>query len=367
MADLKKYLIRTGESIHRVIQCIDSNRKGIALVVDGDCKLVRTVTDGDIRRAILAGVDLAVPVSDLMEFKAQSPYHRPITASVGTSRNQLQLLMAKHSIRHIPLLDDKRRVIDLYTMEDNIPDTTLEMAAVVMAGGYGTRLSPLTDETPKPMLPIGGRPILEWIVEGLQQAGIRKITLTTHYKSKLIVDHFGNGHRFGVDLEYVDEEKLSGTAGPLRLVPAWHHPLLVINGDILTRVNFKAMLHYHQDHQADMTIAVFEYQLQVPYGVVDIEGVNVRRVTEKPAQRLFVNAGIYLLEPLVREHLLQQEYYNMTDLIACLLGDGRSVVSFPVREYWIDIGQHADYERAQADVEDQGGSSLGELGSTEQE
>lgn len=349
---LEELLVAPDSSIREVMNCIDRNAQGIALVVDRDRRLLGTITDGDIRRAILAGIDLSIQVTGLLKRKADSPYPRPITAPVGTGHPDLLRSMRQHGIRHIPLVDENGRVVDLTTLEDLAPVGSLPINAAIMAGGYGTRLRPLTDETPKPMLPIGGRPIMEWIIEGLRQAGIRRITLTTHYRAEAITEHFGDGRDLGVQIEYIHEEQLSGTAGSLGLLHPWSEPLLVINGDILTQVDFRAMLHYHEEQKADMTVAVREYHFRVPYGIVEMEDVRIRGLTEKPTLPFFVNAGIYLLDPVVRSCITKGEFLDMTDLIMRLLDDGQSVVGFPVREYWIDIGQIADYERAQTELEE---------------
>jgi len=352
MSSLTQFLVPPEKTIYEVISCIDRNAKGIALVVDRERRLIGTVTDGDIRRAILAGVDLSSPVAELLKRKADSSYPRPITAPAGTSPADLLRLMRQHSIRHIPLVDEGGRVVSLVALEDLLPENTLPVKAVIMAGGYGKRLRPLTDEIPKPMLPVAGRPIMEWIIEGLREAGICHIIVTTHYKAESITQYFGNGQRFGVQIEYINEKQPLGTAGALSLLRPWRESLLVINGDILTCVDFRAMFHFHQEHHADMTVAVREYHVQVPYGVVEMENVKIRGLNEKPSFRFFVNAGIYLLEPSVQKYTITRKSFDMTDLILQLLSDGRFVVGFPVREYWIDIGQIADYERARADADE---------------
>jgi NDP-sugar pyrophosphorylase family protein len=219
-----------------------------------------------------------------------------------------------------------------------------------MAGGSGTRLRPLTEDLPKPMLPIGGRPLMERLVEQLQQAGIRQVNVTTHYKPEKIVEHFGDGHAFGVEMRYVNEDRPLGTGGALGLIAPPQETLLVINGDIVTQVSFRAMLAFHQEHQAKMTVAVRRYEVQVPYGVVECEGSQVRQLREKPQLGFLVNAGIYLLEPSVYEFIPHGQHFNMTDLIQWVLEAGQTVVSFPIREYWLDIGQHPDYVQAQDDV-----------------
>lgn len=350
MVELERFLVRSHSSIREVMACLDRNAKGIALVVDEERRLLGTVTDGDIRRAILDRVSLDAPASELLARKVHPLYRQPTTARLGTPPGDLLRLMQERSVRHIPLLDEAGRVADLVTLNDLLPDQVLPLQAVIMAGGRGARLRPLTDELPKPMLPVGDRPLLEWIIEQLRQAGIRRVNVTTHYQPEKITDYFADGSAFGVELRYVNEDRPLGTAGGLGLLAPPQEPLLVINGDILTQVDFRAMLAYHQEHRADMTVGVRRYDLQVPYGVVESDGLYVRRLTEKPQLSFFVNAGIYLLEPAVHQYIPNGQRFNMTDLIQRLLDEGRPVVSFPIVEYWLDIGQHADYAQAQEDV-----------------
>lgn len=337
-------------SIREAMACIDRNQRGIVLVVEADRALLGTITDGDVRRAMLAGLDLESPVSVILERKANSPYPRPVSAPVTADRETLLQIMRERSVRQIPLLDEAGRVVEVVTQDDLLPAQILPLQAVIMAGGFGTRLRPLTEDLPKPMLPVGGRPLMELIVEQLQQAGIRRVNVTTHYKPEKIIEHFGDGHAFGVELNYVNEDRPLGTGGALGLMPQPTEPVLVINGDILTQVDFRAMLDFHRENRADLTLAVRRYEMQVPYGVIECEGARVQYLREKPQLGFLVNAGIYLLEPAVYQFIPQGQHFNMTDLIQWLLDAGRTVVSFPIREYWLDIGQHADYTQAQDDV-----------------
>lgn len=349
-SDLSSLCIGIDGSIREAIACIDRNEKGIVLVTNESGQLLGTITDGDIRRAILAGMTLNMPVVQLLSAKGESPYPKPITAPEGTGRDALLQLMQNHSIRQIPLLSEEKRVVDLVTLDELLPEQILPLQAVIMAGGYGTRLRPLTEELPKPLLPVGGRPLMERIIEQLRQAGIRRVNVTTHYLSEKIVNHFGDGEAWDVDINYVTEDRPLGTAGALGLMAEPNEPLLVINGDILTQLDFRAMLSFHKEHQAEMTIGVRQYDLQVPYGVMECDGPYVRQVREKPLLSFLVNAGIYLLAPSVYRYIPDGQRFDMTDLIQQLLDDGRPVVSFPIVEYWLDIGQHADYEQAQIDV-----------------
>ena len=253
--------------------------------------------------------------------------------------------MRAKGIRHIVVLNASGRVAGLATLEEMIPFMSHPVEAVIMAGGRGQRLMPLTDDVPKPMLPVGGRPMLEWIVDGLKRSGITCITISSHYKADIIRRYFGNGWRHGVNISHLYEEKPSGTAGSLRLLPNWDQTILVMNGDILTWVDFATMIHYHQEHGAALTVAVRQHDIQVPYGVVDMEGTCIRRLSEKPIMPYFINAGIYLLEPSIQSLLGENGHLDMTDLIDRALTTGLNIVGFPITEYWADIGQMQDYQK----------------------
>ncbi|MGH9371981.1 MAG: nucleotidyltransferase family protein, partial [Vicinamibacterales bacterium] len=324
--------------------------KGIALVVDRDGRLIDTITDGDVRRAILASVDVTLPVQRLLDAKDRGNLPAPVTAAVGTPELELLHVMNSFGLRHIPLVDDRGRVADLALLSDLAKESELPLTAVVMAGGFGTRLRPLTETVPKPMLPVGDRPLLAHIIGQLRQAGIRQLNVTTHYKADAISEHFGDGQDFGINIRYVHEDLPLGTAGALALVDAPDQPLLVMNGDILTRVDFGALHEFHRQQRADMTVGVRQYELKVPYGIVETDGTMVTGLAEKPTISHFINAGLYLINPDVRTLVPPGERFDMTDLIHAVIARGRRVACFPIREYWIDIGQMTDYERAQLDV-----------------
>lgn len=347
---LVSLFISSDHSIREAMICVERGACGIALVVDGEERLLGTITDGDIRRAILAGTDLGSAVSTLLASKIGSQYPKPVTAQFGTSRETLLDLLHKNVLRQLPILDNDGRVADLIMMDDLIPRQDLPLQAVIMAGGLGTRLRPLTEDMPKPMLTVGGKPLMELVIEQLRQAGIRRVNVTTHYKPEKIVDHFGDGSSFGVELNYVNEDRPLGTCGALGLIDAPTGTSIVINGDILTYVDFRAMLAYHQEQRAMMTVAVKQYDIKIPYGVIECEKSRVCALKEKPQMNFLVNAGVYLLEPKVYELIPNGEHFNMTDLIQRLLDSNLTVASFPIIEYWLDIGRVSDYERAQSDM-----------------
>lgn len=337
-------------SIREAIAQIDRNLLGIVFVVDEGFHLVGAVNDGDLRRAMLAAVSIDAPIQLLLDQKSGSEYAAPISAPRGTPRAELLRILRDKQIRRLPLLDADGRLCEIVLIEDFVEQDILPVEAMVMAGGFGTRLRPLTDNIPKPMLPVGGRPLLETIIVRLREAGIRKISLTTHYMPEKIVKYFENGWKWGVEIAYIHEKMPLGTAGALSLLPPLASPLLVINGDILTNVNFRSFYEYHRAHGADFTLAVRQFHMEVPYGVVECDGNAVKSLKEKPVLSYLINAGIYLLEPSVIRCIPENRPFNMTDLLAWLLERGRRVISFPVREYWIDIGQHEDYARAKLDA-----------------
>ena len=345
MVDVALISVAPETPLRDVMACIDRSAVGIALVADPDHRLLFTITDGDLRRAVLHGLNLDMAAAEWASTQRVGVV--PVTAPAGTSTEEQLRLMHEHSIRHLPLLDEQGRLAGLALLSD-LARPRGAMQAVVMAGGQGERLRPLTASLPKPMLPVGDRPLIEHIVRQLRDAGITRVSVTTHFQSNAIVEHLGDGRSLGVDIDYLNEDRPLGTAGSLGTLPPWQAPLLVMNGDILTRINHRSMLEFHQENQAVVTVGVRQYDVQVPYGVLQTDGLEVRGVSEKPTFRFFVNAGIYLLEPSVRQHVQPNERLDMTDLLTRLLAAGQRVISFPISEDWLDIGQLADYEKAQA-------------------
>ena len=333
--------------LEQAIARMDEGRRGIVLVIDEESRLVGTITDGDVRRAILARTKMETPVRELLVGKAGTEFERPITAAAGTDPQACFELIQNHRVLHLPLVDEHGRPVALLAQEDFLPRAVTGLQAFVMAGGTGMRLLPLTEDLPKPMLPIGDRPLMEILIGRLRDAGIRRVNVSLNYKANQISSHFGDGARFGVDLTYVTEDRPLGTAGALGLVERPKDTVLVINGDILTQVDFGAMLSFHREHGAELTMAVCQYDVEVRYGVVECSGARVEALREKPVFNFFVNAGIYLLEPEVYRFIPNGAHFDMTDLVQRLLDEGSPVCSFPIREYWFDIGRRQDYELAQ--------------------
>lgn len=346
MNDYKKVLLPPCATIRQALNIIDSGSMKIALVADENERLLGTLTDGDIRRAILKGCGLDDGIENL--------YSRtPTTCGVNDSKEQILQLAVAHKLYQIPVINAERRIVGVVEVDNLLQPAHRTNKVVIMAGGLGTRLSPLTDTTPKPMLHVGNKPILETIIENFAKYGYFDIILSVSYKSHVIEDYFGDGSRFGVNIEYVHESKRMGTAGALSLVrKRLTEPFFVMNGDLLTNINFEHLHDYHVSHDAAATMAVREYDFQVPYGVVNVQNGYIASIEEKPVQKFFVSAGIYMLSPQALQHVPADEFFDMPSLFDALIARKQAAVSFPIREYWLDIGQLADYDRANVEFGD---------------
>ncbi len=322
---------------------LDRAGTGALALCSSDRRLLGLLTDGDIRRAILRGASLDDPCESIANL-------HPITARGSISAADALHLMTQRDINHLPVVDEEGTLVQFLPRRDLLQENHLGISAVIMAGGYGTRLLPLTESVPKPMLPVGDRPLLERTIEQLRRSGIRDVNLTTHYLPDHIVQHFGDGEGFGIRLTYSREDQPLGTAGGLKLRDRDDGPFLVLNGDVLTGVSFEEMLHYHRKHGAELTVGVRKYEVKVPFGVVRCDDARVIALDEKPALSFLINAGVYLLEPTACDFIPEDEHFDMTDLIHKMLEEGRTVVSFPIIEYWLDVGRHEDYQQAQEDV-----------------
>lgn len=345
---LTEILVRPTSTIKETIEAIDSGKKQIALVVDEDRKLLGTVTDGDIRRGILNNIDLEVEVKEIMnkDYVALS--------SNASTREIKQTFKDNNMIHQIPLLDTQGKITDLVVVDDIFDTSTKENYVVLMAGGLGTRLRPLTEDTPKPMLQVGNKPILETIINQFKEYGYHNILISINYKSEIIENYFGDGSKLGVNIDYIREDKRLGTAGALKLAEDKLNdkPFFLMNGDILTEVNFKSFMSFHKNNEFDLTMATRKHEYQSPYGVVNIDGVDVNSLEEKPTYYHFINAGIYCLKPEMIKYIPKNKFFDITDVISLALEDNKNIGSFPIREYWIDIGQKEDYYQANQDYDE---------------
>ncbi len=338
-----RLLLGPEATVRDAITCIDAGVIEIACVVDAEQRLLGVITDGDVRRGLLRGLQLDAGLEEII-------HRTPTTAPAGASTERLLRTMADHHLEQLPLLDSGGRVVDvafLRHLVEQRPNTPV----VLMAGGQGQRLRPLTAETPKPMLTVGDKPLLETVLGQVREAGFGKVLMAVNFQAEVIQEHFGDGDDVGLEISYLHEPHALGSAGALNLArEKLDEPFIVMNADLLTNVNLAALLTFHKEDGALITVGVRRFELEVPYGVVEIEDGQVSSLREKPAFGFFVNAGVYAVQPAAVALLPSElEAFNMTDLVDAALAQGERVGSFPIREYWLDIGQLADYQRAHSD------------------
>jgi dTDP-glucose pyrophosphorylase len=343
MFDWEKILIKPNDSLKHAIKVLQEGGCRITLVVDGHKKLLGTVTDGDIRRALINKLTMGSEIRLVMNT-------RPIKASKSFSRKELLSLMSSKGLMHMPIVDKDGTLSGLETLQNLIENPSYDNPVFLMAGGFGMRLHPLTEHMPKPLLRVGNRPILETIIHQFIKHGFHDFYISTHFKSELIKDYFQNGDQHGVSIRYIHENTPLGTAGSLGLLPddLPDLPIIMMNGDLLTKVDFKHLLDFHNSNHADATMCVREYDFQVPYGEVSIDGCSIREIKEKPVHKFFVNAGIYVLNKNLINKVDGETHLDMTDFLTKELG-GNGVNAFPIYEYWLDIGRMEEFEKANID------------------
>jgi dTDP-glucose pyrophosphorylase len=335
------------QTIRDAIAVIERTRSFIAAIVNADGMLQGIVSDGDVRRALLAGHGLDDSVTKAMTV-------RPLLGDVSATPEALQRRMFELGVAALPVVDSYGRFVRIVQVNDEHPGPGVASkadrywGAVIMAGGEGRRLRPMTANLPKPMIPVGGMPLLERQIRGMVLRGIRRIFISTNYLGHIIEDHFGDGSAFDAEIVYLREKEKLGTAGALSLMPERAQgPLLVINGDILTTSDYGRMLDFHVEHGDFLTVAAIDYRVEIPFGVIKTSGVCAIGLEEKPLQHYLCNAGIYVLSPPALDMVPQGRFYNMTDLITTVIAGKRPVSVFPIHEYWTDIGSPKDLIAAQ--------------------
>lgn len=342
----QKTLIPESSTIKQALEIINSEALRVAVVVDQKQKLLGMISDGDIRRGLLNDLTLSDSVVKVMNTS-------PITAKFGASKESLVELMEQKQILSVPLIDQGGRIVGLETLHSALSKDRYKNPVFIMAGGFGTRLRPLTDNCPKPMLKVGDKPILETVIKSFIKAGFNNFYISTHYMPEQIHQHFGDGSDLGVSISYVHEDAPLGTGGALGLLPdsiPRDLPLIMINGDVLTKVDFQRLLNFHIENDADATMCVREYDYQIPYGVINGEGNQITSMVEKPIQRFFVNAGIYVVSPRVIQSVEKNQKIDMPTLLEQHMEERQKVLMFPIHEYWLDIGRMDDFKRAQMDI-----------------
>lgn len=339
----REALLGEKATLQDAIRSLDRSSQQIVLVVDHNEVLVGTITDGDIRRGILRGVGMGDSLGTVM-------HREPMVLPQGIDRHAALQLMRTNGLQQLPVVDERRRVVGLYLWNTLDTPEIRPNTMVVMAGGRGTRLYPHTENCPKPMLPIGGKPMLEHIVERARSEGFRNFVFAVHYLAHMIEDHFGDGSRLDVEIAYLREERPLGTGGALGLMT--HRPdgpFVVTNGDVLSEVRYGEILEFHIRHAAAATMAVRPYEWQHPFGVVHTNGVDIAGFEEKPMVRSRINAGIYALDPIALDAIAPDEHCDMPKLFERLRASAHRTIVYPMHEPWLDVGRPADLEQARND------------------
>ncbi len=347
---LNDLLIDQELKIIDAMELIGKTSARILIIVDKNKRLIGTLTDGDIRRAIIDNVDMESPVSKVMR-------KDPVSANYNISKNELISLMSDKNLLAIPIVDENGKVRDLETLLDLTKVDELPNNVLIMAGGFGKRLMPLTSNKPKPLLSIEDGPLLEKLIENLSESGFKHITIAIHYKSEMIKDYFQDGSKWGIEIDYIEEIEPLGTGGAIKLLgesKIGNFPFLVLNADLVTRVNFKSLIESHNESSSLATICASQYEQTIPYGVLRIDESSLIAIDEKPKEKFFINAGIYVISPrLINDIRSFDDKFDMTDLIQYLLESKKSVSVFPIHEYWIDVGEINHFNQAKKDLKEQ--------------
>lgn len=343
----RNILVSEKITVLAAIKHIDTHALRVLLVVDEQERLLGVITDGDIRRYLLKQSTLEETINNIMN-------KNPATATLSESKEQLMMRMHSLSIFHLPIVDNNKRVIGLETLESLFAKKTRENWVVIMAGGVGKRLHPLTLECPKPLVKVGEKPIAEILLENFIKCGFRNFYFSINYKAEMMREYFGNGEKWGVQIRYIEEDSALGTAGSLSLLPTIpDKPFFVVNADILTNIDLGYILDFHQEYNrnAYATLCVRQYQNTIPFGLVHIDEVDHKLldIEEKPTKVFFVNAGIYVLNPKVLTYLNFNTYLDMPHFLLNLVKNGMHVTTFPIREYWLDVGHHDNLIQATID------------------
>lgn len=342
MTDWSQCLIGENLSIRDVIHNLDRTALQIAIVISSDRRLIGTITDGDIRRGLLRGLDLDSLITTII-------HHDPLVVPPELPKDSVLQIMHLNGVRQMPIVDKSRIVLGLCTMKGLLRHAQRDNVMVIMAGGKGSRLRPDTDNCPKPLLPIGGKPMLEHIIERAKVSGFRNFVLSVHYLGEMIKMHFGDGARWGVSISYIEEATPMGTAGGLSLLrDRFSAPFVVTNGDVLTDIDYGQLLEFHVSHKAEATMAVRGHEWQNPFGVVHTDGIDIVSLEEKPIIKCHINAGVYALSPSMINLLPSEEHCDMPELFSRAKERNLRTIAYPMHEPWLDIGRPNDLKHARS-------------------
>jgi len=345
--DLDKYIIQPQHSIKDAMKIIDENKSGTVFVIDSDKRLMGSLTDGDIRRGFLSGENVDSSVAKVM-------FKNATFVKENFLLEEVKKLLREKQIKVIPVTDDNHRLVSVITNPPvRLNNQQIDNYVILMVGGEGKRLLPLTNDVPKPLLEVGGKPILQIIMERLAANGFKNVILCTMHKAEAIERFCGNGEQFGLSISYFKEEEKLGTIGAVKYLESkLTEPFLVMNGDLLTLVNYKGVLEYHIQNLGDLTVCSKEFSYNIPYGVLEVSGMEIRAVSEKPSYSYRVSAGIYAVNPTILDYIPKGQYFDITDLMSKVLNNKKRLITFPIGEYWLDIGLPNDYKQANLDFLD---------------
>lgn len=336
----QKYIIHQNQSLLEALTQINALQQGplVLFVLDDEERMVGTLTDGDARRALIAGANVQAKAGAVMHTSFNF-----IREGEGNIVAQLHRQRELH-MKLVPILDQNNKISDIINLEEFI--TKLPIDAVLMAGGKGERLRPLTEKTPKPLLPVGGKAIIDHNIDRLISHGVQHISVTVNYLKEQLEEHFAEP-RNGVQVHTVREPKYLGTIGSIRFVSEFHNDtILVMNSDLFTNINYEDFYLHFKEHDAEMSVAAVPYTVSIPYGIFDLDGRNIHGLIEKPTYNYYANAGIYLIKRRALDEIPKETFFNATDLIEKLISEGKKVVRFPLNGTWIDIGNPQEYQKA---------------------
>tara|TARA_B110000444_G_C18851844_1_gene606431 strand:+ start:3772 stop:4818 length:1047 start_codon:yes stop_codon:yes gene_type:complete len=343
----KNLLIGQDKAIYKAIEILDKYGMQIVLIVDYQNHLLGTITDGDIRRGLLKKIDIKSKIEKVMN-------QSPITVNADAGLDESRSIMSKKGLLQLPIVDSNNKLIGLHTYQEKYSKQDYDNPVLIMAGGFGKRLRPLTDNVPKPMLQIGNKPILENIILNFMNNGFNNIFISTHYLSDQIKDYFKDGSKWNINIKYLEENIPLGTAGALSLLPDnINMPTIVVNGDVVTKLNIDQLLKSHLKHNADITMGVKEFIYQVPYGVIESEGIDILQIHEKPTNNSFINAGVYVINDTIKKYITKDKEMSMTELINKSIKNKKNIKLFPIHELWIDIGEKDQLLKANIEIDSQ--------------
>lgn len=340
MDNINSIKLSKNSTIIEALKIIDKGAFQIGLVTNKDDKLLGTLTDGDIRRALINNYSLEDKIENII-------FKTPTVANIIDDDEEIIKIALEKKLHQIPVIDNENKIVGLKVIDDLIKNKVKSNKVVLMVGGLGTRLRPLTDNIPKPMLKVGDKPILETIINQFVKSGFKNFVLCVNYKSEIIKEYFEDGSKFGINIEYIYENKRMGTAGALSLLQNKpKEAFFVMNGDLLTNINFSDLLDYHNANKSIATMGVRKYGMQVPYGVVNTIGTDIKTIEEKPTVNFFVSGGVYVLDPSCLDIIPNDEYHDMPTLFEDIISNKNKTITYPIKDYWLDIGRPEDFEKA---------------------